>query len=108
MILIQCGTERSRIGRGSTKFVLIGVGVVQIVVVKILLLAPDAPNGVGQPSKQQSASDTAHNTSNGGFRTATHSRAATLVSSIGQRSWVDAGSNRDDAAACAGEMHSAT
>jgi len=52
MILIQCRSERSRVGGGPTKFVLVGVGVVKIVVVEGLLLAPDSPGSVGEASEQ--------------------------------------------------------
>lgn len=52
MILIQCRSERSRVGGGATKFVLVVVGVIEIVVVEVLLLAPDSPDRVGQTSEQ--------------------------------------------------------
>jgi len=52
VILIQCRSERSRIGSCTTKFVLVVVGVVEIVVVEVLLLAPDSPRRVGKTGEQ--------------------------------------------------------
>lgn len=46
VILIQGRSERSGIGGGTTKFVLVVVGVIEIVVVEVFLLAPDSPRGV--------------------------------------------------------------
>jgi len=52
VILIQRRPERSRIGCSSTKLVLVDVGVVKIVVMKVLLLAPDSPRSVSETSEQ--------------------------------------------------------
>jgi len=84
MVLIQCGTERGRISGGSTEFVLVDIRVIQIIVVKILLLAPNSPGGVGETGEQQSATNTTHYTSNCSLSAATESGAATFASSIGQ------------------------
>lgn len=53
VVLIQGRSERGGIGSGgSAGFVLIEVGVVEIIVVKVLLLAPDAPGSVSQSGKK--------------------------------------------------------
>lgn len=52
VILIQSRSERSRIGGGTTELVLVIVGVIEIVVVEGLLLAPDSPRSVGKTSEQ--------------------------------------------------------
>lgn len=59
MILVQGRAERRGIGsRGRTGLVLVEVGVVQVIVMKVLLLAPDSPGGISQSSKEQGAANT--------------------------------------------------
>lgn len=52
MILIKGRPKRCRIGAIATNFVLVVVGIVQIIVVKGLLLSPDTPSSVGETSEQ--------------------------------------------------------
>jgi len=107
MILIQGGAERSRVGRSPAELILVDVGVVQIIVVESLLLAPNSPSSVGQTRKQQSTSNATDHAANGGFSGATESRASTFISSVSQRSRIDTGCDGDKTAACAGEVHGA-
>lgn len=53
MILIKGRPERCRVrASGCAEFVLVEIGVIQILIVEILLLSPDAPSSVGQSSEQ--------------------------------------------------------
>ena len=53
MILVQSRPERGVVGAsGCTKFVLVGVGIVEVIIMKVLLLAPDTPSSVCQSRKQ--------------------------------------------------------
>ena len=63
MILIQCRSERSRLGSSPTKLVVVGVGVVQIIVVKVLLLAPNSPGSISETSEQKSTTNATDYTS---------------------------------------------
>ena len=47
MVLIQCRSERSRVGGRTTELVLVVVGIICIVVMESLLPAPDSPCSVG-------------------------------------------------------------
>jgi hypothetical protein len=65
MVLIERGPERSGVGRSSTEFVLVVVGVVQIIIMDVLFLSPNSPGSVCQASKQKRASHTTNDASNG-------------------------------------------
>jgi predicted metalloprotease len=80
MILVESRSERSGIGRRAAEFILVVVGIVEVIVVKILLLAPDSPGSVGQTGKQESTSDSANHTSDCSFGRAAESGAAAFVS----------------------------
>jgi len=61
--LIQSGTERSVVRFWiGTELVLVDIGVVEIIVVRILLLAPDTPGSVSQASEKQSTTNTTNHT----------------------------------------------
>lgn len=100
MILIQSGAERSVVRSCCcAELVLIEIRVVEIVVVEVLLLSPDAPGSVSQASEKQSATNTTDHTTNCLFGCVTESRTATAAATtVGQRSRIDASGERNDTA----------
>ena len=107
--MIQSGTERSVIrSRICAELILVDIWVVEIIVVRILLLAPDTPSSVSQASEKQSTTNTTDHTTNSRFGCVTESRAATAAATACQGSRVDAGGLCYNTAAGASDMNSAS
>jgi len=90
MILIEGPLEGSIVrASGCAQFILVEIGVVEIIIMEILLLSPDAPCSIGQSTKQKSTTNAPDHTSNGLLsRVAETSRASSFAVSASQRSWI--------------------
>jgi len=63
VVLIECALERCLLVVGrSAELLLLSVGIVEIVVVEILLLAPNPPCGESESTKQECTAHTSDNT----------------------------------------------
>ncbi len=109
MILIQIPLK-GRAVRSSrcAEFVLVEVGIIEIIVVQILLLAPDTPGSIGQSRKKQSTTDTTNHTTDCFLGRFTESRTSTTATAVCQRSGVDTRGDGNSATACARDMDSAS
>jgi len=62
VVLVECALEGCLVvGRGA-ELLLLGIGVIEIVIVEILLLAPDPPCCESESTEQQCATNTSNNT----------------------------------------------
>jgi len=107
VILIQ-SPLKGRAVRSSrcAEFVLVEVGIIEIIVVQILLLAPDTPGSIGQSGKKQSTTDTTNDTTDCFLGCVTESRTSTAATAVCQRRGIDTCGDGNGAAACAGDMNS--
>jgi len=68
MVLVECALEwRLVVVGGCAEFLWLNIWIVQIIVVKVLLLAPNPPCRVPKRTEQQCATNTAYYPSNDGL-----------------------------------------